>query len=87
MPLTWNLPKRALSIEGKRHVETVPVKICKAQNDHYDKHEDADFCFSIAEDVHCLASLLGPDEVIFISPDDKAVLKSELLQPSCKLLW
>ena len=69
------LPKRSSSIEGKRHIKTVPVRICKLQNDFYDRHQDADFCFSIVKDLQLLASLLGPEECIFISPDDKAVVK------------
>ena len=68
------LPRRSSSREGKLHIETVPVRICKAQNDHYDKHEDADFCFSLANDLNILASILG-EEVALISPDDKAIVK------------
>ena len=57
-------------------METVPVRLCKPQNDHYDRNPDADFCFcSIVKDLDLLASLLGPDECILISPDDKAVVK------------
>ena len=54
--------------------ETVPVRICRAQNDHYDRHEDVDFCFSLAEDLNVLCSILG-EEAVIISPDDKAIVK------------
>ena len=69
------IPPRSNSIEGRRHVETVPVRICRPQNDAYVKHEDADFCFSLASDMNFLATILGSEEVIFISPDDKAIVK------------
>ena len=55
-------------------METVPVRICKAQNDHYDKHEDADFCFSQAEDLNVLGSIRA-EEAVIVSPDDKAIVK------------
>ena len=69
------MPKRSSSTEGKRHIETVPVRLCKPQNDAYTKHEDADFCFSLANDLNFIASILGSEETIFISPDDKAIVK------------
>ena len=65
------MPKRSSSTEGKRHIETVPVRLCKPQNDAYTKHEDADFCFSLANDLTFIASILGSEETIFISRDDK----------------
>jgi hypothetical protein len=37
------LPKRSSSLEGQRHVSTVPVKLIKAQNDHHAKHIDGFF--------------------------------------------
>ena len=33
------LPHRANSIDGKKHVRTVPVRLRKAQNDEHSKHE------------------------------------------------
>lgn len=29
------MPKRSSSLEGKRHISTVPVKLIRAQNDHH----------------------------------------------------
>ena len=57
------LPKRSSFIEGKRHIENVPVRIYKPQNDFYDRHQDADFYLSIIKDLELLASLLGPNDV------------------------
>ena len=33
------LPHRTNSIDGKKHVRTVPVRLRKAQNDEHSKHE------------------------------------------------
>ena len=52
-------PRASSSIHGRTHVETVPVRLIKPQNDGYDKHEDADFCFEVAKDLHEIGSLLG----------------------------
>ena len=41
------LPKRSSSIQGRLHVETVPFKLIRPQNNFYEKHPDADFCFSL----------------------------------------
>ena len=60
---------------GKLHVETVPVKLCRPENNAITKHADADVCFSLVNDVNYIASVLGPDFCVFISPDDKALCK------------
>jgi len=66
------LPKRSSSLEGQRHVTTVPVKLIRAQNDHHAKHIDGLFCTATIRHLEELASMLGPDEVCFLSQDDKA---------------
>lgn len=66
------IPKRSLSEEGKRHVTTVPVKLMKPQNDHHMNHSDGKFCTSTLRSLDELASFAGPNEVAFISQDDKA---------------
>lgn len=66
------LPKRSSSLEGRRHVVTVPVKLSKAQNDHHHNHPDGRFCTSTIRNVDSLASILGPKQVAYISHDDKA---------------
>ena len=65
------LPKRSSSLEGQRHVSTVPVKLIRAQNDKHVKHIDGPFCTATIRHLEELASTLGPDEVCFISQDDK----------------
>ncbi|XP_062556883.1 uncharacterized protein LOC134221713 [Armigeres subalbatus] len=66
------LPKNSSTTEGKRHIRTVPVKLCKSQMDGHKKHPDGFFCTSTIRNVESLASILGPNQVIFLSQDDKA---------------
>lgn len=66
------LPRRSDTSEGKRHVKTVPVRLIRAQNESHSKHVDGLFCTSTIKYVEEICSLLGPDEVCFISQDDKA---------------
>lgn len=48
------------------------MKLAHVQNDLRKGHKDAKFCFASIRHVEELASLLGPEEVIFLSQDDKA---------------
>ena len=40
------LPKRYNTLEGKRHVTTVPVKLSRPEADHHKAHPDQHFCTS-----------------------------------------
>ena len=66
------IPKRSSSLEGKRHVTTVPVRLIRAQNDFYAKHVDQKFYVSTIKHLEEISSILEPNEVCFISQDDKA---------------
>lgn len=66
------LPRNSLTNEGKRHVTTVPVKLTKAQNSLHKDHVDGRFCQVTNKFMEELASLLGPESVIYLSQDDKA---------------
>lgn len=66
------IPKRSLSLEGKRHITTVPVRLIRSQNDSHSKHMDGRFCASTLHHLEEIASLLGPSEICFLSQDDKA---------------
>lgn len=66
------LPKNSKTKQGKRHVKTVPVKLCRAQSDLHKDHPDQNFCRSIIRDLESLASILGPYKTSFLSADDKA---------------
>ena len=53
-PLRFSLlPHRANSIDGKKHVRTVPVRLRKAQNDEHSKHEGIYFLYTSGE-IHRL---------------------------------
>lgn len=66
------VPRNRTSIESKRHVVTVPVKLCRAQTDLHKEHPDQQFCVASIRSLETLASMLGPEEILFISQDDKA---------------
>ncbi|XP_055543502.1 uncharacterized protein LOC129729044 [Wyeomyia smithii] len=66
------IPKRVDSFEGKRHVNTVPVKLLRASNAHHKDHCGGRFCTATIRALEELSSILGPNEVGIISQDDKA---------------
>ena len=66
------LPKRHDTTEGKRHINTVPVKLTKAQTEAHKEHIDSMFARATIKNLEEIASVLGPQEVCFISQDDKA---------------
>ena len=66
------LPKNCSSLEGQRHVCTVPVKLNKAEYNIHRNHTDKRFCTSSVRNVDSLSSMLGPKQVAYISQDDKA---------------
>ncbi|CAF1635953.1 unnamed protein product, partial [Adineta ricciae] len=65
------LPHRASSIEGRRHNQTVPVRLRRAQNDEHGKHEDGHFATATIRYMKDLASIFGNDCVFYLSQDDK----------------
>ncbi|KAG5889612.1 hypothetical protein JTB14_024033 [Gonioctena quinquepunctata] len=66
------IPRKSNSAEGRRHVSPVPVKLIRAQNDHHKSHLDSNFAETSIHYLENIASILGPDQVFFISQDDKA---------------
>lgn len=66
------LPRRSDTTEGRRHVRTAPVKLIKAQNDAHEKHPDGFFCTASIRAMEEIASVLGDNEVTFLSIDAKA---------------
>jgi len=65
------LPHRPKSIDGRRHVYTVPVRLRRAQNDDRGKHEDGHFATATIRYVKDLISIFGNDCVFYLSQDDK----------------
>ena len=66
------LPKNSRTIEGKRHVYTAPVKLFKAQNSKHASHVSTKFARSSIKALKEIATILGLEEVVFHSMDDKA---------------
>lgn len=66
------LPRNALGRDGKRHINTVPVRLMKAQKDLHRSHIDTCFASTTIRHLEELASCLGSKVVTFLSQDDKA---------------
>lgn len=66
------LPRNYTTMEGKRHVVTVPVKLSRPEADHHKAHVDQHFCVATIRSLETLESILGPNQVFFLSQDDKA---------------
>ena len=66
------LPRRYNTLEGKRHVTTVPVKLSRHEANHHKAHPDQHFCTSTVKTLETVASILGPNQVSFVLQDDKA---------------
>ncbi|XP_065172441.1 uncharacterized protein [Atheta coriaria] len=66
------LPRNYTTLEGKRHVVTVPVKLSRPEADYHKAHVDQHFCVATIRSLETLASILGPKQVCFLSQDDKA---------------
>ncbi|CAF4163407.1 unnamed protein product [Rotaria sp. Silwood2] len=65
------LPHRASSRDGRRHINTAPVRLRRAQNDDHGKHEDGHFATATIRYMKDLASIFGNDCVLYLSQDDK----------------
>ncbi|ESO03128.1 hypothetical protein HELRODRAFT_174018 [Helobdella robusta] len=63
------LPKNYNTIDGRRHVSTVPVKLIRA--DLHRQHPDTKFATDTVHHLCELASFFGPANTTVISQDDK----------------
>ena len=66
------VPRRGNTSEGKRHVQTVPVKLLRPENNLRNKNPDRMFAKSSVDDMFDVAKYFGPEAVNFLSNDDKA---------------
>ncbi|CAF1529023.1 unnamed protein product, partial [Didymodactylos carnosus] len=64
------LPRRPNSIDGKRQVQTVRVRLVRAQNSEH--HLDQYFTTTTIGHLKALSGFLGPNSVFYLSQDDKA---------------
>ncbi|CAF1269054.1 unnamed protein product, partial [Didymodactylos carnosus] len=65
------LPKSSRTIDGKKHVHTVPVRIRRPENSRHKYHEDTKFTLSTINDLKTMAAALGDESVFYLSQDDK----------------
>jgi hypothetical protein len=68
------LPRCQTSIEGKKHVKALPVKLIRPQNDLRKKHPDRMFAAETSKAVDSIAKFFGPRACLYISQDDKAAV-------------
>ena len=61
------LQKRGNTREGKRHVQTVPVKLLRPENSLRKKNVDRMYAKSFVDDIQGLDSLFGPEAILFLS--------------------
>ncbi|KAE8743450.1 hypothetical protein FOCC_FOCC010940 [Frankliniella occidentalis] len=67
------VPRNSSTTEGKRHhVQSVPVKLCRAQADERKSHPDGKFCTASIRSVEEVVAILGPEQCFVLSQDDKA---------------
>lgn len=66
------LPTKKNSIQARRHINPLNMKVLLPQNDEHNHHIDSKFCFSSIEHAKERASYCGSNEVLWESVDDKA---------------
>lgn len=66
------LPRQASTNQGKKHVNTVNVKLVRPQNNLRKGHPDRIFAAESFKAVDEIASFLGPGAAVYISQDDKS---------------
>lgn len=66
------MPKRADTIEGRRHKDALPIKLLRPQNSLMKDHVDGHFATATIRYLKDLAVMFGSDTVFFLSQDDKA---------------
>lgn len=66
------LPRCQTTVQGKKHVNSLPVKLVRPQNDLRRKHPDRMFAAETSKSMDALAKFFGPDVCLYISQDDKS---------------
>ena len=66
------IPRCQSSIEGKKHVKTLPVKLVRPQNNLRKGHPDRMFAAETSKAADDIASFLGPKVVAHVTQDDKS---------------
>lgn len=66
------LPRRYDTNEGRRHKGNIPVRLAKPGTSLHKHHVDQYFCVATIRGIEAVASTLGPEQVLFLSQDDKS---------------
>lgn len=66
------LPRDATNNEGKKHVQTVPVRLVRPENNLRKSHPDRMFAAESFKTGQNIVEFLGPDAAVYISQDDKS---------------
>jgi hypothetical protein len=66
------IPRNWATIEGKRHISTVNVKLKRCVNQEHRQHPDTKFAKATHDYLMALCDVLGPHDIICLSQDDKA---------------
>lgn len=66
------LPKNARTQEGKKHVNTVPVRLVRPENNLRKGHKDRMFAAETFKSAERLVEIFGPESATYISQDDKS---------------
>ena len=66
------LPANIHHVDGKKHFNTVPVRLLRPQNTGRKQHVDRSFAKAVVNEVEEFACLFDPDSVCYLSQDDKA---------------
>lgn len=72
------VPANARHLDGKHHVNTVPVKLARPQSNWRKHHVYAHFAMAVVKNARELAHMFGPENVFYLSQDDKAGVPIEL---------
>ena len=59
------LPRKSSSLEDKRHIKTVPVKLIQANNTVHERHQDAAFAFASMAYLDEICATFGPGACFF----------------------
>ena len=73
------MPANTRQKDAKRQVHTVPVKLCRPQNNQRKPHIDAHFAVASVKYARDLAELFSDEHVFFLSQDDKARVPTGIL--------
>ncbi|KAF2889213.1 hypothetical protein ILUMI_16960 [Ignelater luminosus] len=66
------IPRNVNTKDGRRHVNTVPVKLIRSSNSLRKEHENTHFCAGQIKHIRDLVELLGLQAVNVLCVDDKA---------------